>query len=52
MAVKDLDVENVSKELLQRAVDGKVTEKDRQVWSENGHLVVHWLREKFKPVYF
>jgi hypothetical protein len=37
-----------SKEILSKAIEGKLTRTDLKVWHAEGHLILHWLRNQFE----
>jgi len=41
------EVEELAKDLLGKAIKGELEAKDREVWLDNGHKILHWLRAQF-----
>jgi hypothetical protein len=37
-----------AKEILSKAIEGKLTRTDLKVWHAEGHLILHWLRNQFE----
>ncbi len=37
-----------AKEILSKAIEGKLTRTDLKVWHTEGHLILHWLRNQFE----
>ena len=42
-----MDIGLLSKELLLKAVEDRLTPADLKIWREQGHLILHWLRNQF-----
>ena len=46
--VSKVSMDEMAKQLISKAIEGKLTEQDRRMWRKNGHLFIHWLRQQFE----
>lgn len=42
------EVRDMAVNLLTKVVNGEVTDIERDIWSDSGHIILHWLREQLQ----